>query len=309
MRTNPSLSCLCFCLLLGGCSDVGNRVFDWSGGDPSDPDGDGWPDDDDGAPGGPGGGPGGFFQIGYWDEVPKAGESVGGGGAGFNAGFSDEITRGIPSTGGVKFNSPGAPDSCAVTVWDAADTETQGGSPGESNPLHAGVLTLTSPTWSIDIEVDWHSGEFHYNAEFDPQWQIHFETYYEVSATGGTFPAFHSTEELLVPDPIHLLSPDPDTGFEVSDEDFVIEWVGGSAEELHLEFHNQGDHEYNNVGVQCRPLNDGSFTIPGEIVALFGNEDHVQLMLSQPRNVDLSVGDFVLDVASASSTTASGTAW
>ena len=236
MRTKPPLSCLCLLLLLGGCSDVGSEFSRWSEGDPSDPDGDGGPDDDDAAPGGPGAGPGGFFQIGYWDEVPKAGESVGGGGAGFNAGFSDEVTRGIPATGGVEFNSPAGPDSCAVTVWDAADTETEGGSPGESLPLHAGVVTLTSPSWSIDIEVDWQNGEFHYNAEFDPQWQIHFETYYEVSATGGTFPAFHSTEDLLVPDPIHLLSPDPDTGFEVSDEDFLIEWVGGSAEELHLEF-------------------------------------------------------------------------
>jgi hypothetical protein len=85
--------------------------------------------------------------------------------------------------------------------------------------------------------------------------------------------------------------------------------VGGSAEELHLEFHNEGDHEYNNVEVHCRPLNDGSFIIPGEIVALFGNEDHIQLMLSQPRNVELVVGDFFVDVASASSTSVSGTAW
>jgi hypothetical protein len=301
-------SLLAVLLLLLGCSDTSTQFW---GGEPEDPDGDGdpWDDDDDGDPGGPGAGPGGFLNIGYWDEVPAAGESIYGGAAGFNAQFSDEITQGIPETGGVKFRSAGAPDTCAFTVWDAADTATEGGVPGESQPLHAGVLTLSSPTWSVEMEVDWEGGHFQYTTEFDLDWQIHFETYYEVSATGGTFPAFHSTEELLVPDPIHLLEPDPDVGFDVTDEDFTIEWVGGSAEELHLEFHNGGDHEYGNVGVHCRPLNDGSFTIPGHIVGLFGNEDSIQLMLSQPRNVDFEVGNFVIDMGSAASTTASGTAW
>jgi hypothetical protein len=274
-------------------------------------DGDGSPssDDDDGEPGGPGPGPGGFFQIGYWDEVPDAGESLGGGGAGFNAGFSDEITRGIPSTGGVEFNSPSGVDDCAVTVWDAEDEETEGGSPGESQPLHAGVITVSSPSWEASIEVDWENGEFQYNLEFDPSWEIHFESFYEVRATGGTFPAFESVEELLLPDPLHLLYPDPDAGYDVTDESLTIEWVGGTAEELHLEFHNGGGREFNNVAITCRPLNDGSFTIPGEMIALFGNEDSVQLLLSQTRSVDFVVDDFSLDISSAVSTTAAGTAW
>ena len=297
-------------LLLTACAD---GPFDFSRdgvGDPNDSDDGGFSDDDDdGVPGGPGAGPMGFFQIGYWDEVPDAGESFGGGGAGFNAGFIDDITQGSPSTGGVNFNRAKEPDSCGVTVWNAEDEETEGGTPGESQPLHAGVLTVTSPSWEASVDVDWENGDFHYNLEFDPDWEIHFESYYEVRATGGTFPGFESTQELLLPDPIHLLYPDPDAGYDVTDEDFTIEWVGGTAEELHLEFHNGGGHEFNNVAINCRPLNDGSFTIPGEMVSLFDNQQQIQLLLSQTRNVELVVDDYSIDVVSSVSTTAAGMAW
>lgn len=301
---------LVFLVLVTGCSDGATHFLRSGAGDEPDSDGTGTPDNgDDGEPGGPGAGPGGHLGIGYWAEVPDSGEYATGGGAGFGAQFTNEVTKGIAGTSGIEWNSPGDPDSCAVTVWNEADNWTEGGVPGESEPLHAGALTLTGPSWSIEMEPAWEGGEFQYTAELNPDFELHFDTYYGLSASGGTFPAFESSEALLVPDPVFLLDPHPDDGFDVTHEDFTIEWTGGDAEELHLEFHNGGGREYNNVQIQCRPLNDGSFTIPGNMIALFGNEDLLRLMLSQTRNVDLVVGDLVVDIASASSTGASGTAW
>lgn len=297
-------------LLLGGCCDNRGDFLRGDRAPAGEDDGDGLPaDDDDDAVGGPGAGPGGNFGIWYWEMPPgdSGGDYVSV--AGFLGSFADQVTESIPGTGGLEWNHPEEPDSCAATIWDADDRRVTGGTDGQTDPLHAGTITLSSPSWSVDLEPEWNRGFFHYGLELNPDYEVHFETYYELEATGATFPGFDSTAELLVPAPLHLLSPAPSDDFEVSDEDFTIEWVGGSFEELWLEFHNGGGLEYNNVQINCRPLNDGSFTIPGELLDLFEPQDQLVILLSQPRNVSLVVGEHSIDVGSAASVQASGHSW
>ncbi|MEE2827818.1 MAG: hypothetical protein VX498_01405 [Myxococcota bacterium] len=300
-------------LLLLGCGDnsgdflrgeLAGQDDDDLAGDDDDDD-----DDDDGEPGGPGVGPRGGFGIWYWEMPPGPSggdyESV----AGFIAEFVDEITSSVPGTGGVTIASPDTPDTCVATVWDADEQTIKGGTPGQVEPLHAGNLTLSSPTWTAVLEPSWGKGGFQYGLELNPDYEVHFETYYTLEATGGTFPAFLSDTSLLVPDPVHLVLPSPSEYYEVGPEDFEIEWTGGSQDELWLEFHNGGGLETDNVQINCRPLNDGSFVVPGTLTQLFAPGDEVVLLLSQPRSEVFEVGDYSLGVGSASSSQSSGLAW
>ena len=302
-------------LLLGGCADGGQLDGFLIPGD------DGGLEDDSPGSGGPGGDDddaaeedvpaGGSVNILYWGRVPETGAWPDGGGATFNARFWEEISPGVPGEGGIEWNSPEGVDDCAATVWDAADDVTIGGEDAVVEARSAGTMTVSSPSWELELEPEWENGDFQYNLEMNPDFSIDFEQYYEIEASGGSFPGFFAQEHLLVPDPIILLNPSPDDLYDLTGaEPLELEWLGGDpTQDIMLEFHNNpGDEEYN-VSIVCTVANDGSFTIPGELVDLFGNEDPIIVGLTQSNSARIVAGGFAVDFLGAVGITAAGTAW
>ena len=288
-------------VLLCGCpTSIGSFTHGEQEGDDDDagPDDD---DDDDGEDLGPGG----YFGVWYWEQPPTEGDDDYMAVAGFNASFTDTIVASIPGEGGIDWADPHE-DDCAVTTWDAEDAEVTGGVPGEYEEMDAGTLTFTSPDWSVELEAWDHVGPSQYYFELNPDYEVHFDQFYEVSASGADFPAFQSTAELLVPAALHLTSPLPSETFELTDDDFVVTWDGGSLDEIWIEFHASEDFEEDNVQINCRANNDGMFVIPADLVAQLPADELLVLALQQPRNTNLVVGDIELDVGSGASAQSSG---
>ena len=254
---------------------------------------------------------GGSVSILYWGRVPETGAWPDGGGATLNARFWEEISPGIPGEGGIEWNSPEGVDDCAATVWDAADDEIIGGEDAVVEARSAGTMTVLSPSWELELDPAWENGDFQYNLEMNPEFSIGFEQYYEIEASGGSFAGFAAREHLLVPDPIVLLKPSPDDLYDLTGaEPLELEWLGGEPnQDIMVEFHNNpGDEEYN-VSISCTVANDGSFTIPGELVDLFGNEDPIIVALTQSNSARIVVGGFAVDFLGSVGITAAGTAW
>jgi hypothetical protein len=286
-------------LLLCGCpTDIGGFT---DGEGPDDDDDTSGDDDDDGEALGPGG----YFGVWYWEQPPTDDDDDYQAVAGFSASFDDTIVASIPGEGGIDWASPET-EECVVTTWDADDTIVTGGVPGEYEEMDAGVLTLSSPSWSVDLVAWDHVGPSQYYFELNPDYDVHFEAFYEVSCQGADFPAFESVAELLVPAALHLTSPLPSETFEVSDEDFVVTWDGGSLDEIWIEFHASDEFEYDNVQINCVADNDGSFTIPADLVTQLPQGELLVLALQQPRTETLVVGDIEVDVGSGASAQASG---
>ena len=299
-----SLTLLISLLLLPACP-VPDRA-DFAGeGDDDDATVDEPVDDDDESPLGPGGSMG----IWYWELPPPAGDGVMSG-AGFIANFWETLQAGEagePVNGPMSWDSPTGADDCAVNVYDEADLETTGGVPGISEERDAGIITLVSPSWSADVEP-WPTSkqQSQYYFELDPDYAVHFDTYYEVSVEGADFPAFDSLTDLLVPDALHLIDPVPAELFDVGTGDFVIEWDGGSADEIWIELHHGSMLEFDNASIQCIALNDGQFTIPAAMTQQLPQGELLNLTIGQPRNVTVTVGTIEVDVGSSASATANG---
>ena len=267
-------------------------------------------DDDDTDDGeGPQLGPGGSFGIWYWELPPPSGDGVMSG-AGFIASFWEDITAGTPGTrvnGPVTWDSPLGADDCAVNVYDEADLEMTGGTPGLSEERDAGIITVVSPNWSVDVEP-WPTTtqQSQYYFELDPDYDVHFDLFYEVSVEGADFPAFDSFDDLLVPDALHLIDPVPAEQFSIGTGDLIIEWDGGSADELWIELHHGSMLEFGNASIQCIALNDGQFTIPAAMTQQLPQGELLNLTIGQPRNVTVTVGTIEVDVGSSASATANG---
>lgn len=292
--------------LLIGCPTT-TPEFDWD--DPIDlPDDidDPADDDDDDEPQL---GPGGSMGIWYWELPPPSGDGVMSG-AGFIANFWEDLqagTPGVPVNPGFEWDSPQGTDDCAINVYDAADLEVTGGVPGVSEERDAGIITVTSPNWSIDVEP-WPTTtqQSQYYWEIDPDNEVHFDTLYDISVEGAEFPGFESIGDLLVPDAIHFIDPLPAGSFAIPTGDFVIEWDGGSLDEVFIELHHGNQLEFDNVSIHCTALNDGEFSIPAAMTELLPAGELLNLTIGQPRNVSVLVGDIVVDVGSSASAQANG---
>jgi hypothetical protein len=231
-------------------------------------------------------GPYGRLGIWYWEQPPSPGDVDYTSVSGFIADFVDEIDPGTAGTGGVDFNGPDGLDDCAITIWDAADTVVSGGTPSVTVDLEAGDITLTSPTWTEVIAPGTGNAAMQYVLEIEPELEVHFDTPYIVSSTGGTFPAFGFTSSLVLQEPIHLLAPAPAVFFEAGPVDLEIEWEGGeAAEPIHLELQTSLELTTGNSLIQCSLTNDGEFVIPGGLLAQFPSGQQVRLLLSQ--NIDV----------------------
>jgi hypothetical protein len=299
-----------FVLLLSACPATDRSGF-WDEGqdddDATSDDDDAVADDDDG---GPQLGPGGSIGIWYWEQADPSGSGLMVGG-GFIGHFWEDISAGTPGTrvnGPMDWDSPQGPDDCSVNVWDEADLETTGGTPGVSEERDAGVITLSSPSWSVDIEP-WPTTTQHsqYYFELEPALATQFDTYYDIDVEGDEFPAFQTSADLLVHDALHLVDPAAVDGFTLDGADLDITWTGGSADTIWIELHHGSTLEFDNASINCVALNDGSFTIPGDMIAQLPADVLLNLTLGQPRNVTVVVGDIEVDVGSSASTMTNGT--
>ncbi len=273
-------------------------------------DDDATPDDDDVIPaddddGDDGLGPGGSFGVWYW-ELPDPSGSGYQAVSGFNASFHDTLATGEAGVGGVDWGSPADVDECAITTWDAADTTVSGGIPAETEEMDAGVITFTSPNWTVDLEPWDHVGPSQYYFELNPVYDVHFEEFYAVSATGSDFPAFDSVTDLLIPAALHLTAPEASEYFEVPEGDFEVTWDGGSLDEIWIEFHTSDDLTFDNVAINCRADNDGVFSIPGDMTAQFPPGERLTLILHQPRSETFVVDGYELGVGSSASAQSNG---
>lgn len=275
--------------LLAACADNPGASFDQAG-----------PDDDDVEALGPRG----RFGAWYWEQ-PDPGGAGYQTTAGFNGTFTRVIRASVPGEGGIEWASPGQ-DDCAVTTWDAEDAETTGGVPGEYEEMDAGTITLSSPTWSVDLEPWDHGGNSQYYFELNPDHEVFFEEYYVVEASGEDFPAFESASDLLVPAALHMTQPPTAGYFEMADGDFEVRWDGGSLETIWIELHASEEHEFDNVQVNCNADDDGSFVIPADTVALLPRGERLVLALQQPRNTSFEVDGYLVDVGSGASAQAAG---
>lgn len=251
-------------------------------------------------------GPGGLFGVWYWELPSDTGglddyEPV----AGFNASFTDTIVASIPGEGGIEWASPG-PEECVVTTWDADDALVTGGLPGESEEMDAGIITLSTPAWTVDLEAWNHDGPSQYYFELNPDHEVYFDAFYEVSTSGDDMPAFSSVSELLVPAALHLSWPHISGWFEVPEDDMVVTWTGGSMDEVWIEFHADELFEYDNVQINCRADNDGEFAIPQDLTELLPTGESLVLALQQPRTTTFVVDDISIDVGSGASAQCNG---
>jgi|GEM_PF-3116608 len=243
-------------------------------------------DDDDDAtlPSGEGDGlgPNGDVGIWYWEGPPGPDDIDLAAVSGFIANFRDEIEAGEAGTGGVDFNGPTGPDTCALTMWDAADLVVTGGVPGYTEDLEAGDITLTSPTWSEVIVPGSGNTALQYVLELNPDLEVHFGVPYVISSAGGTFPAFGFTQEFVMPTAIHLLGPAPAVFFEAGPDDLELQWEGGEPDNLiHVELLTNTELTTDNALIQCQMVNDGEFSIPGALLAQLPAGQQVNLLLSQ----------------------------
>jgi hypothetical protein len=256
-------------------------------------------------------GPGGSIGIWYWElppPDPADGVMIG---AGFVGNFWEDLVPGVPGkpvNGPYDWEGPDGLDDCALNVYDEADMEYTEGTPGVSEERDAGVITLESPNWSVDIEP-WATTTqgSQYYFELDPYYEVHFDTFYDITVEGATFPAFDSFAELLVPDAIHLVYPVQAEQFELGAADFDIEWEGGSLDQIWIELHHGSMLEFGNASITCVADNDGAFSIPAAMIAQLPAGELLNLSISQPRNVTVVVEDIEVDVGSAASATANGT--
>ncbi len=181
-------------------------------------------------------------------------------GVNFGAGFNTIVT---PATPGYMTNLPVGMDDCALTHF--TQEELLGGDPGEYISESAGTITLSGGGINLDIEPQNQQGTIVY-AEMFPTNQFQFSTDYSVTAAGDEFPAFSGT--LPMTSQLTLVTPEPQGMFQLPGGDFLIEWSGydGSDAAIIMTF---VDQDQNGAAIFCIVNNDGSFTVPGNLIDQF----------------------------------------
>ncbi len=294
-------------LLLAGCPDGGfgegfvrSDDDDTVGGAGDDDDATGELDDDDDAVPLETGGSFGLWCYRYpdadWEVVSRCR---------FDGSFWHLLDEGTPGnqTGGVSIAAPAGIDACALTVWDEEDTVVQGdpGEPARYDSVSAGTITLSNgAAWSIDLEPA--VGDA-YSFELDGDHPPAYDASYDVVAAGEEFPAFGAA--VYVPGALVLESPATDERFELTDGDLVVEWGGGTQEQLLLEIHNVDPLTTGNAQITCNVANDGAFTVPGAMVAQLPPTP-IQLVLHQPWNGSVDVGEVTVGIGSTATAEARG---
>jgi len=224
----------------------------------------------------------------------------------FEASFWRLLERGEPGTGGVSITSPAGPDTCALTVWDEADTVVEGGTPSRTDAMSAGELTLTDASWAAPLPPDDDgAGSITYALELDGDHPAHFGEPYAVEAEGEEFPPFDSSDTLRLPGAIHLAEPAPTESFSLPDGDLAVRWGGASEPTVWLELHNETVLTTGNAQITCEVVNDGAFDVPADLVAQLP-PDALRLVLGQPVSGSFEVGGFAVGVGSGSSVEARG---
>ena len=178
----------------------------------------------------------------------------------FTATFNTIVT---PATPGYLTNVPVGMDDCALTHFP--QDELLGGDPGEYVSESAGTINLSGGGISLDVEPQSQQGTIGYN-ETLPTGQFQFSTDYAVTAAGDEFPGFSGT--LPMTSMPTLVTPEPEGFFQIAGGDFPIEWTGydGSDAAIIMTF---VDEFQDGAVIICIVNNDGSFTVPGNLIDQF----------------------------------------
>lgn len=183
-------------------------------------------------------------------QMPGFGNSVG-----FQAAFADIV---VPAADDVYPQTPSEPDQCATAQYTLDDVENM--DLGEYVDQSAGSIALSGQGLSVDLEPALEDGQLAYRADFE-EGEITYGTDYEVSATGEDFPAFSGVLETT--EPIEVVSLD---GYDTLDGDVSILWEGTDGAHAYVVL-AVVTAEFDARGIVCTVENDGSFTIPGALVA------------------------------------------
>jgi hypothetical protein len=217
----------------------------------------------------------------------------------FSANFTEEL---VPGSGGVSFNAPEAVDECALTrySWD----DLQGGVPPDLEYQSAGTLTLTGTQGTFEIEPNAHGGITTYGLELTPGTDIDSGSSWDIAATGDAYPAFDYPAGLDLAGAVHLDSPTVTEYFEVTGE-LDLQWSGGTLPHVTIEIVDWVQEDDDNVYVHCWVHNDGSFTVPLELMDEFPADD-IYLQLSQPTYEIRPAGDRWVGVGTGASAVSTG---
>ena len=246
----------------------------------------------------------GSVGVFYWEKPDDQGDLQAG--AQFSASFWNVLQQGEAGTGGVDIAAPQGVDECEITLWTPADAEVVGGVAELRQQLLAGPLSLTSPTWTVDLSPNANDGPTTYYFELNPDYAIHFEAPYAVEASGGQFPAFELTDVLALPAALTLTAPTTDTYFTLDGAGFDLSWTGGREERLWIELGNESPTDEQLVQINCDVLNDGSFTVPAELMAQVPTGYELRLTLDQPVSDSFEVDGRSVGVGATSSAQALG---
>ncbi len=157
---------------------------------------------------------------------------------------------------------PTGPEDCGVTVYT-------GSPPGMQLADYAyesaGTLSIAGAAGSWNLEPKQSGDEIYYSTELAPGTELQLGAAYDVSATGGDFPAFDAPKGLPMPPEMQLTSPALGDPFSLGG-DFTVTWSGGDpATEVWLFLLVDGPNEQRGQLI-CLADNDGSFTMPAELV-------------------------------------------
>ena len=172
--------------------------------------------------------------------------------------FANIIT---PATPGYETEIPVGMDSCALTPFTM--DELQGGDPGEYEYQSAGTITVDGGGLSLELEPEDLDGTLTYQQTLIEA-QLTFGIDYDVSASGGEFPAF--TGVLPMTDRLTITTPDLGGGmFPILDGPLDVEWSGADGSDAALFLTLTGEDKIGAV-VVCIVTNDGSFSIPANVI-------------------------------------------
>ena len=229
-------------------------------------------DDDDGADGLTDG----SVSLVYVDSVGVAL------GVNFSATFHEIVT---PPEMGYDLDPPTQEDDCGLFTFTL--DELMNADPGELVYESAGTITLTGPGGlSVDLEPEDIDGTLTYQLQV-PEAQFTFGEDYGMDVAGDEFPGFSTTLEMT--EKLVLLEPATQTGmFDWTDGALDVAWTGTDGAEALISLTSMDEQE-NGAMVMCMLANDGSFSVPANVMSQLPGPT-VALLIQHYNSETMNVG-------------------
>ena len=190
------------------------------------------------------------------------------------ANFFEIVSEPVP---GYTLNEPDGVDECAYTAY--THDELTGGEPGEYTYQSAGTLSVTGGGGAWQVEsFDPGSGYIFYQWPLPYGSDLQFDTTYNVSLAGDTFPAFDAPGSIVMPDEFHLTSP-TSADMVTLTGDVTVQWTGGGSGNSTLMVHAIDGLSYGDL--ICNVANDGEFTIPAAYTSQLPSGVNCELTLTR----------------------------